>query len=120
MQASSLTISHRDHTNIEEPNRLVMEKAMFESAFLIAGHHSRKMGPGISIALASFGAIWQRIRDVRHLAMVKGAESHLRIRQIGSSAVVYKRNPYPSERICPLGRHQANLHENTPGTPAVQ
>ncbi len=121
-QASFLAIFKNDHAKVEELDRLVTEKAGFESAFYITSQtYTRKIDLDISNALASFGATCQRIGgDIRHLASFKEMEEPFEKDQIGSSAMAYKRNPMRSERLCSLGRHLPTLSHGTAATYAAQ
>ena len=72
-------------------------------------------------ALASFGATAHRIAtDIRLLANLKELEEPFGKKQIGSSAMAYKRNPMRSERVCALSRHIIALSQDSAWTAALQ
>jgi len=68
---SFLSIFNGDHSKVEALDKLVTQKAGFESAFIVTSQtYSRKIDADVLNALGSFGATCQRIRgDIRHLAM---------------------------------------------------
>jgi adenylosuccinate lyase len=70
-QASFLALFNGDHSKVEALDELVIQKAGFESAFIISSQtYSRKIDVDVLNALGSFGATCQRIGgDIRHLAM---------------------------------------------------
>ncbi|KAI9790589.1 MAG: adenylosuccinase ade13 [Candelina submexicana] len=121
-QASFLAIFNGDHSKVEELDRLVTEKAGFESAYVISSQtYSRKIDVDTANAFSSLGTTFERIGlDIRHLAMFKEIEEPFEKDQIGSSAMAYKRNPMRSERMCSLGRKLANLNKDAADTYAAQ
>jgi len=58
--------------------------------------------------------------DIRHLMNLKEIEEPFEKKQIGSSAMPYKRNPMRSERICALSRFVISLSDNAAHTFANQ
>ena len=58
--------------------------------------------------------------DVRILANMKEVEEPFGAKQVGSSAMAYKRNPMRSERICSLARYVMSLPINPAMTEATQ
>ncbi len=121
-QASFLAIFNGDHGKVEELDRMVTEKAGFDSTYLITSQtYSRKIDSKVADALASFGTTCQRIGgDIRLLAMKQELEEPFEKNQIGSSAMAYKRNPMRSERMCSLGRLLASLNKPASETYAAQ
>ena len=78
-------------------------------------------GPRGLSALGSLGARIHRLAtDIRLLCHRKEVEEPFGKKQIGSSAMAYKRNPMRSERMCSLARHLMVLPGNTAQTAAVQ
>jgi adenylosuccinate lyase len=83
--------------------------------------YPRKVDHEVLSALGSFGVTAHKLAtDLRLLAHLKEVEEPFGKKQIGSSAMAYKRNPMRSERICALARHLFTLPLETAQTAAVQ
>lgn len=105
-QASFCALFEQEE-KIEILDQLVTEMAGFQHHYIICGQtYSRKVDADCLCALASFGATVHKIcTDIRLLASFKELEEPCEKKQIGSSAMAYKRNPMRSERCCGLGRN---------------
>jgi adenylosuccinate lyase len=121
-QASFLALFDGDHDRVEALDRRVAEAFGFARTFAVTGQtYSRKVDHEVVSALGSFGASAHKLAtDLRLLAHLKEVEEPFGAKQIGSSAMAYKRNPMRSERICALARHLMTLPNNTAQTAAVQ
>lgn len=121
-QASYLALFDGDHDKVVELDRLVAKAMGFERTYAVTGQtYPRKVDHEILAALGSFGATAHRLAtDIRLLANLKEVEEPFGKKQIGSSAMAYKRNPMRSERVCALARHLMVLPANTAQTAAVQ
>ena len=106
-QASFLALFDGDHDKVEALDRAVASRFGFDATYPVTGQtYSRKIDVEILNALASFGASAHKFAsDIRLLAHMKEIEEPFGKKQIGSSAMAYKRNPMRSERICALARH---------------
>ena len=110
-QASFLSLFDGDHAKVRELDRLVAKKLGFDKTVPVSGqtysrkHDSRILGvlAGIAQSCAKFGV------DFRLLSHEGEVSEPFTDKQIGSSAMAYKRNPMRSERICSLARYVQSL-----------
>lgn len=121
-QASFLALFDGDHDKVEALDRRVAQAFGFERTYAVTGQtYPRKIDHELVSALGSLGATAHKLAtDLRLLANLKEVEEPFGARQIGSSAMAYKRNPMRSERICALARHLMTLPANSAHTAAVQ
>ena len=88
---------------------------------VIGQTYPRKVDHRVLAVLAGIGASTSRFgHDIRILQAFGEIEEPFGKRQIGSSAMPYKRNPMRSERICALARHLCTLELNASWTASVQ
>ena len=94
----------------------------FPRLFLICGQtYTRKQDVHILSALAGIGVSAHKMAtDLRLLAHLDEIEEPFEEKQIGSSAMPYKRNPILAERICSLARFLISLEQNPAYTAATQ
>ncbi len=121
-QASFLTLFDGDHEKVEALDRLVTEKMAFAERYPVTGQtYSRKVD---AMVLATLGGIAQSAHkagiDLRLLQSLKEVEEPFEEKQIGSSAMAYKRNPMRAERMCALARFAISLQANADNTAATQ
>jgi adenylosuccinate lyase len=97
-------------------------KLGFDDCYPVCGQtYSRKVDVEILAALASFAAGVQKIcNDIRLLAMLKEIEEPFEKKQVGSSAMPYKRNPMRCERATGLARYLVSLSTSPPMTLGAQ
>ena len=103
-------------------DRAIAERLDFPGTYPVTGQtYSRKVDHDLMSALSSFGVTAHKMAtDLRLLAHLKEIEEPYGKKQIGSSAMAYKRNPMRSERVCALARHLVTLSQNTAWTAATQ
>ena len=106
-QASFMELFHGDHDKIKRMEELIADEMGFSSVVPVSGQtYSRKLDAGV---LSTLSAIAQSAgkfaTDMRLLSHLKECEEPFEEKQIGSSAMPYKRNPMRSERICSLARY---------------
>jgi adenylosuccinate lyase len=94
----------------------------FERAFDITGQtYPRKYDYTVLTALAGIGISAQKLATDIRLLMGQGElDEPFEEKQIGSSAMAYKRNPMRSERTCAIARWLINLPANAAFTAAEQ
>lgn len=121
-QASFLALFNGDHDKVKRLDTIVAAKMGFESIFPVSGQtYTRKQDSRVMHALADLAASCHKFAtDLRLLAGLKEVEEPFEKKQIGSSAMPYKRNPMLSERICSLGRFLISLTQNADYTHATQ
>lgn len=121
-QASFLNLFENDHEKVKQLDQLVSQKMGFDKVLKITGQtYSRKQDTRILKTLAGIAESAHKMAtDIRLLQSMKEIEEPFEEKQIGSSAMAYKRNPMRSERICSLARHVIALSTNPYMTHSVQ
>jgi adenylosuccinate lyase len=121
-QASFLALFDGDHGKVEALDQAVAEAFGFARSYAVTGQtYTRKVDHDVLAALASLGVSAHKLAtDLRLLAHLKEVEEPFEKKQIGSSAMAYKRNPMRSERVCALARHLMVLPADTAATAATQ
>lgn len=121
-QASFLALFDGDHAKVTELNRRVTAAMGFDRSVPICGQtYSRKIDYRVLAVLSGIAQSAAKMAcDIRLLAGLKEVEEPFGRRQIGSSAMAYKRNPMRSERIGSLARYVISLADNAAQTHATQ
>lgn len=121
-QASFLQLFDGDHAKVRELDRRVTERMGFARTVPVCGQtYPRKWDAAVLQAVAGVGVSASKFAaDVRLLAHRRELEEPFGKKQIGSSAMPYKRNPMRSERIGALARYLMNLAPNASETAAHQ
>ncbi len=121
-QASFLELLRGDHDRVQKLEQSVAEKIGFPSTYAVTGQtYPRKIDSQVLDALSGVAQSAHKMAtDLRILASRKEIEEPFGEKQIGSSAMAYKRNPMRSERICSLARYVISLQSSTAATMATQ
>lgn len=121
-QASFLQLFGGDHAKVRELERRVTARMGFARAVALTGQtHPRKWDALVLNAVSGIGQSAAKFAvDVRLLAHRRELEEPFGRKQIGSSAMPYKRNPMRSERIGALARYLMHLAPNAQDTAANQ
>ena len=121
-QATFLSLFDGDHNKVEQLDQLVTEKMGFESRHAVTGQtYTRKIDSQILQMLNGIGQSCHKAgTDIRLLQHRKEVEEPFGEKQIGSSAMAYKRNPMRSERMCALARFVMSLQAGADATMATQ
>jgi len=121
-QASFLALFHGDHGKVEALDAMVSRKLGFAGSFPVTGQtYPRKLDTKIAEALAGIGASAHWLgTNVRLMSGLKELDEPFGERQVGSSAMAYKRNPMRSERMCSLARKLMTLPADFHATHANQ
>lgn len=119
-QASFLELFDGDAKKVRELDRLVCKRMGFERSFAVTGQtYPRKYDYNVLSALAGIGISAQKLAtDIRLLMGLGELDEPFEEKQIGSSAMAYKRNPMRSERVCAISRWLINLPANAAFTAA--
>ena len=106
-QASFLELFEGDHEKCKELDRRIAKEMGFEASVPVSGQtYSRKVDSAIVSTLSGIAQSASKFAtDVRLLCHLKEVEEPFESKQIGSSAMPYKRNPMRCERICALARY---------------
>jgi len=121
-QASFLELFEGDHEKVRALDRGVAERMGFEERFAVTGQtYPRQLDFRVGQALSSIAQTAHKFAtDLRLLSNRKELEEPFGKKQIGSSAMPWKRNPMRSERICSLARLVISHLDNTAHTAANQ
>jgi adenylosuccinate lyase len=121
-QASFLALFNGDHRKCQQLNRLLLRKCGATKLLAVSGQtYTRKLDSQILAGLAGLAETAHKFAtDLRLLANRKEIEEPFEDKQIGSSAMAYKRNPMRSERVCALARFLMHLPANAYATHATQ
>lgn len=121
-EASFLELFDGDHARVEELGRLVARRMGFERLYPVTGQtYPRKVDFAMLSTLGGIAASASKFaHDLRLLAHLKEIEEPFEARQVGSSAMPYKRNPMRTERMSALARHVLVLTLDPAFTAATQ
>jgi adenylosuccinate lyase len=121
-EASFLELFEGDGEKVDELNRLIAAKMGFDRLYAVTGQtYPRKSDYAFLSALAGIAASTSKFaHDIRLLQHLREVEEPYEERQIGSSAMPYKRNPMRAERITALARHVITLSIDPAFTAATQ
>lgn len=121
-QASFLELFDGDHAKVEALDARVTELCGFRKHVPVSGQtYTRKVDYQVLSVLSGVAQSAAKMcNDVRLLAHLKEVEEPFGRKQVGSSAMAYKRNPMRSERVCSLARYVISLPANAAQTQATQ
>ncbi len=121
-QASFMELFNGDEAKVRELERKVAGRMGFEKIVALSGQtYTRKVDYHVLTVLSGIAqSAYKMAGDIRLLANLKEIEEPFEAKQIGSSAMAYKRNPMRCERICSLARHLMTLPLNAAHTEATQ
>ena len=121
-QASFLELFNGDEEKVKELQRRVVAKMGYDKVYGVTGQtYPRKMDYNILCVLSQIAqSAYKFSNDIRLLQSMKEIEEPFGKKQIGSSAMAYKRNPMRSERIGALARYVISLPMNSALTASTQ
>ncbi|MBW9153711.1 adenylosuccinate lyase [Clostridium estertheticum] len=106
-QASFMNLFENDEKKVKDLDKYVANKMGFGDTYPVTGQtYSRKVDSIILNTLSEIAqSAYKFSNDLRILQSMKEVEEPFEKKQIGSSAMAYKRNPMRSERISSLARY---------------
>ena len=121
-QASFLTLCGGDHGKVEELDRRVCRAMGFAKSIPVSGQtYTRKVDWTLHAALSGIAQSGSKFAaDVRLLSHDGEIEEPSESKQIGSSAMAYKKNPMRCERIASLARYIIEVGGTAAHTAATQ
>ena len=121
-QASFLGLFKADHGKVDQLDRLITARFGFVESFAVTGQtYPRKVDAALVSTLAGVAAsVHKFCNDIRLLAGLKQIEEPIEDKQVGSSAMAYKRNPMRCERATGLSRFVISLATSPLQTAAEQ
>lgn len=112
-QASFLALFDGDHDKVDQLDRLVTEKMGWDAdkRFAVTGQtYPRLLDATVGATLGTVAAALMKMAtDIRLLSNRMEMDEPFEKKQIGSSAMPYKRNPMRCERMCGLSRFVISL-----------
>lgn len=119
---SFLALFNGDHDKVRRLREMVAEKMGFERICPVTGQtYSRKIDAQVLSAVGGIGtSVHKFCNDIRLLAGLKEVAEPFEPRQVGSSAMPYKRNPMRSERATALARFLMDISVSSLHTAAEQ
>ncbi len=105
--ASFLELFDGDHEKVKALEEKIAAKMGFSKAYPVGGQtYSRKVDFQVLSVLSGIAQSAHKFsNDMRLLSHLKEVEEPFEEKQVGSSAMAYKRNPMRSERIASLARY---------------
>jgi len=111
-QASFLSLFDGDHDKCEKLDQMIAEKMGFKKSLAVTGQtYTRKIDAKVLNVINGIALTLHKMtNDIRMLQSLKEIEEPFESKQIGSSAMAYKRNPMRSERISSLSKYIMSLN----------
>ncbi len=121
-QASFMEIFENDAAKVKQLDAYIAAEMGFSSCVPVSGQtYSRKVDSRVMNVLSSIAqSAYKFAGDMRILQSYKELEEPFETKQVGSSAMPYKRNPMRCERICALARYVIADAQNPANTAALQ
>ena len=121
-QASFMELFNGDEEKVKELEKRVVAKLGYKKVYGVTGQtYPRKLDYNILSVLSQIAqSAYKFSNDIRILQNMKEIEEPFEKKQIGSSAMAYKRNPMRSERIGALARYMLSLPMNSAITASTQ
>ena len=121
-QASFLKLFDGDKSKVDRLEFLVADKMGFDKVIPVSGQtYTRKIDYKVLSILSGIAqSAVKMTNDVRLLQNLKEIEEPFEDKQIGSSAMAYKRNPMRSERVSSLAKYLINAADTSADIASTQ
>lgn len=121
-QESFMKLFNGDEEKVKSVDKLIASKFFFDKVYPVSGQtYPRNLDVRVLNCLSAISvSAYKMAEDIRLLQHNKEIEEPFGKKQIGSSAMAYKRNPMRSERICSLARYVQSEAANATNTANVQ
>ncbi|MCB9879880.1 MAG: adenylosuccinate lyase [Planctomycetes bacterium] len=121
-QATFLLLADGDHQKVEQLDRMVTEGMGFARSIPVSGQtYTRKLDWSIHQVLSAIAQSAAKFaNDLRLLSHEGEIEEPSESKQIGSSAMAYKKNPMRCERVNSLARYVIEAANTSAHTASVQ
>lgn len=121
-QASFMRVFGDDHEKVRQLDRLVAREMGFDTVLPVTGQtYTRKIDCQVLDVLSGIGQSASKFAtDMRLLSHLREMEEPFEQKQVGSSAMPYKRNPMRCERMTSLSRYLMHLTHTAQSTAATQ
>lgn len=121
-QETFMKLFNGDEEKVKAVDRIIAEKFGFDEVYPVSGQtYPRNFDVRVLNCLSAITvSAYKMAEDIRILQHDKEIEEPIEKKQIGSSAMAYKRNPMRSERICSLARYVQSEATNAVNTASVQ
>ena len=105
--ASFMDLFENDHQKCLDLDKKIAQKMGYKSCFPVSGQtYPRKVDSQMLNILSCIAqSCYKFANDIRLLQSLKEIDEPFETKQIGSSAMAYKRNPMRTERMCSLARY---------------
>lgn len=121
-QASFLSLFEGDHEKVKALDKKIAEKMGFDDVYPVSGQtYSRKLDSRVLSVLSGIAQTASKCaNDIRLLQGLGEVEEPFEKKQVGSSAMAYKRNPMRCERMTSLARNVIAMTINPAMTESAQ
>jgi len=121
-QATFLALADGDHAKVDELDRRVTQAMGFARSIAVSGQtYTRKIDWTVHQVLSAIAQSASKFAtDIRLLSHEGELEEPSESKQIGSSAMAYKKNPMRCERVCSLARYVVEAANTSAHTAATQ
>jgi adenylosuccinate lyase len=120
--ASFLELFDGDAEKVARLEKSIARKMGFDEIYDVSGQtYPRKLDYSVLSVLSCIAqSVYKFSNDIRLMSHLKEVDEPFEDKQVGSSAMAYKRNPMRSERMASLSRHVITLAQDAAMTASAQ